>query len=172
MATCSIGTAQARHLVAWNRVLFGALALWVLGLVSACSGVKLVADYDAEAAKAITETSSEVFAFYDSLIEARASGPVRYSAFSERWGKIETRLRVLKVREDARPINNESQRIAQTILEFWDKYRKKHQSTNDYAAVLLPIHRDRFQRLFTAALVAERAKRLADPDADPKLDKD
>ena len=142
-------------------------------LSASCSGIKLVADYDAEAAKAITDTSAEVFAFYDRMIEAKAKAPgqkLRYGAFNEDWGKIETRIRVLMVREESRPLNSESQRIARTVLDFWQKYRKSHQSTDDYASALLPIHRDRFQRLFTAALVAEKAKRLADPDSDPRLE--
>ena len=65
-------------------------------------------------------------------------------------------------------MNSESQWIAQTILEFWQKYRAKHQETGDYSAKLAGFHRDRFQRLFTAALVAEKAKALATEDSDAK----
>ena len=39
----------------WRRPL-------LLSLLCACTGLKLVADYDAEAAKGITDTSAEVFA--------------------------------------------------------------------------------------------------------------
>jgi hypothetical protein len=154
----------------WLR-LFAAIALACV--LASCSGIKLVADYDADAAKSITDASAEVFAFYDRLIEAKArarSQKLAYSGFNEDWGKIETRIRVLMVREEARPLNSESQRVAGTILEFWQKYREAHRKNDDYAAALLPIHRDRFQRLFTAALLAEKAKRLADPDSNPKLD--
>jgi hypothetical protein len=155
----------------WKLVLVAALA----GLLAACSGIKLVADYDADAAKAITDASSEVFSFYDRMIEAKVKAGGKklvYGGFNEDWGKIETRIRVLVVREESRPLNSESQRVARTVLEFWQRYRERHRKTDDYNAALLPIHRDRFQRLFTAALVAEKAKRLADPDSDPKLDND
>jgi hypothetical protein len=154
--------------IRWFRL---ALSIALLALLASCAGVKLVADYDAEAVKAITDTSAEVFAFYDKVIEAKVkagTAPLPYAGHAEEWGKIETRIRVLMVREESRPLNVESQRIARTILDFWQKYRAGHQSTNDYGAALARIHRDRFQRLFTAALVAEKAKLLADEDKDPK----
>lgn len=155
------------------RWLAPALAVLLAVVLAACSGVKLVADYDAEAAKGITDTSAQVFAFYDKLIEAKAKAgrnKLAYAGFNEDWGRIETQLRVMMVREEARPLNSESQRIARTILGFWQKYRESHRKADDYVAALLPIHRDRFQRLFTAALVAEKAKALADPDSNPKLE--
>jgi hypothetical protein len=150
----------------WLRLGFSVL---LTGLLVSCAGVKLVPDYDAEAAKGITDTSAEVFAFYDKLIDAKSkvgTAKLPYARFAEDWGRIETRVRVLVVREESRPLNSESQRISRTILEFWQKYRAKHQETDDYGAKLAGIHRDRFQRLFTAALVAEKAKQLATEDSD------
>lgn len=150
------------------------LASLSFALLAACS-VKLVADYDADAAKSITDTSADVFAFYDKLIEASASAAgakLAYKPYNEDWGRIETRMRVLLVREESRPMNGESVRITRTTLEFWEKYRAAHKAKDDYQLVLLRIHRDRFQRLFTAGLVAEKAKLLADPDSDPKLETD
>lgn len=135
--------------------------------------MKLVPDYDAEAVTEITDTSAEVFAFYDNLIGAKEkadAAKLPYAGFAEDWGKIETRVRVLMVREESRPLNSESQRIAGIILEFWQRYRAKHQKTDDYGAELARSHRDRFQRLFTAALVAEKAKRLATEDTDVQND--
>lgn len=140
-------------------------------LLGACSGIKLVADYDAEAAKGIAETASAVFAFYDRMISARATPPrppaLPHRAFADDWGRIETQIRVMLVREQARPLNSDSEAIAQTILGFWVKYRDRHLSSDDYNARLLAIHRDRFQRLFAAALRAEKAKQLATADSDP-----
>ena len=147
----------------------------LFGLLAACTNVKLVADYDAEAAKAITETSAEVFTFYDKLIEAKAkagAAKLPYSSFAEDWGRIETRIRVLIVREESRPLNSESRRIARTILEFWQKHRAGHQKSDDYVLKLAVVHRDRYQRLFTAALLAEKAKSLATADSDATKDEE
>lgn len=171
MTTLPVDCLRPRRslLTAWRLALLGCL----LALLGACSGVQLVADRDAEAAKAITDTAAEVFTFYDRLLEAHAQSEAArlpYAAFAADWGRIETRLRVMGVREAARPLNAESQRIAATLLEFWRKYRAAHQKNGDYPAVLAALHRDRFQRLFTAAMVAERAKGLAEADADPGKD--
>jgi len=142
-------------------------------LLGACSGIKFVADYDAEAARGTTETSSAVFAFYDRMISARATPPrptsLAYNGYADEWGKIETQIRVMLVREESRPLNSDSEAIAKTILGFWVKYRDKHLSSDDYNARLLPIHRDRFQRLFAAALRAEKAKQLNAADSNPAL---
>jgi hypothetical protein len=168
----SVGSGANRATVSrtlrWLRFICSVL---LMGLLAACASVKLVPDYDAEAAKGITDTAAEVFAFYDKLIGAKAKGgtaELPYAGFAEEWGKIDTRVRVLLVREESRPLNSESQRIARTILEFWGKYRAKHQENDDYGAKLAAIHRDRFQRLFTAALAADKAKALATEGSDAK----
>ena len=175
MRTLAQGTAHQSPAAGRQRSKILIVLALLATLLSACAGVKLVADYDAAAVKSITDTSSQVFAFYDRMIEAKGKAPsqkLRYAAFADDWGKIETGVGVLMVREESRPLNAESQRISGTLLGFWQKYPQKHQATDDYSLALLPIHRDRFQRVFTAALVAERAKRLADPDSDPKLEND
>ena len=140
-------------------------------LLTACAGIKLVADYDAEAAKAIADTSSAVFTFYDRMISARAAPPrpatLAYRDFADDWGRIETQIRVMLVREESRPLNADSEAITKTILGFWASYRNKHLTTDDYNARLLVIHRDRFQRLFAAALRAEKAKQLNAADSNP-----
>jgi hypothetical protein len=140
-------------------------------LLTACAGIKLVADYDAEAAKAIADTSASVFAFYDRMISARAAPPrpatLAYREFADDWGRIETQIRVMLVREESRPLNADSEAITKRILEFWAKYRHQHLTSDDYNARLLTIHRDRFQRLFAAALRAEKAKQLNAADSNP-----
>lgn len=154
----------------WLRLLS---LLLLIGLLTSCTSVRLVPDYDADAVKGITDTSAEVFTFYDKVIEAKAkagTAKLRYAGFADDWGRIETHIRVLVVREEARALNSESQRISRTILDFWQKHRAKHKETDDYGLKLAEIHRDRFQRLFTAALVAEKAKALAADDTDTKKD--
>lgn len=158
-----------------RRTVLGAwrwLVVVVLGaLVTACSGIKFVADYDAEAARGIADTSAAVFAFYDRMISARATPPrpatLTYRDYADDWGKVETQLRVMLVREASRPLNADSEAIAKTILDFWVRYRAAHLNGDDYSARLLAIHRDRFQRLFAAALRAEKAKQLNAADSNP-----
>jgi hypothetical protein len=149
----------------WQRLLAWLLAGWLL---AGCAAVRLVPDYDAEAAKGITDTAAEVFAVYDRMIELRAANPrLPYAEMRDDWGRVETRIRVMALREQARPLNSDSTAVATTILGFWQKYRDAHARRDDYGLRLMVIHRDRFQRLFTAALKAEQAKKLAAPDTDP-----
>lgn len=158
----------------------GLAALWLLWLLAlaACAPIRLVSDYDAEAAKAITDTSAEALAFYDRMITDAAGmkkpAKLPYEKYKEGWSAIETKLRVMVIREESRPLNSESERIAQGILKFWETYRDMHlkadnyqRSPNDDPLSLMKLHRDRFQRLFAAALRAEKAKQLANPDLDP-----
>ncbi len=150
-----------------RAMLIALLGAWLV----ACSGIRLIADYDAEAARGIAETASAVFTFYDRLISARTTQPrpnlLVYRDYADDWGRVETQIRVMLVREASRPLNTDSEAIAKTILDFWVKYRGAHLSSDDYNARLLGIHRDRFQRLFAAALRAERAKQLASADSNP-----
>ena len=174
MRTLAQGTAHQSPAAGRQRSKILIVLALLATLLSACAGVKLVADYDAAAVKSITDTSSQVFAFYDRMIEAKGKAPsqkLRYAAFADDWGKIETGVGVLMVREIA-PLECRVAANLRNPPRFWQKYPQKHQATDDYSLALLPIHRDRFQRVFTAALVAERAKRLADPDSDPKLEND
>lgn len=143
------------------------VALWIWALAG-CSAIRLVPDYDADSAKGITDTATSVFAFYDRMIEVRAAQPkLPYASVKDDWGKVETQIRVMAVREQSRPLNSDSTAIATTIQDFWVKYREAHAKANDYHPRLMAIHRDRFQRLFTAALKAELAKKLAASDTDP-----
>lgn len=166
----TLDSTRAPTVFRWLRVV---LSMLLFIMLASCASVKFVPDYDAESAKAITETSADALAFYDKLIEAKlkqGNDELPYAGTADDWGKIETKIRVLTVREESRPLNGESQQIAHIILEFWEKYRAKHRDTNDYAAKLARVHRDRFQRLFTAALLAEKAKALAEVDKRPMLD--
>ncbi len=161
--------AMRRHTVfgAWRWLVMGVLS----ALLAACSGIKFVADYDAEAARGIADTSAAVFAFYDRMISARATPPrpatLSYRDYADDWGRVETSIRVMLVREASRPLNTDSEAIAKTILDFWVKYRAAHLNGDDYNTRLLAIHRDRFQRLFAAALRAEKSKQLNAADSNP-----
>ena len=63
-----------------------------------------------------------------------------------------------RLREDARPLNSESQGIVARIDTLFTKYRDDHRKRNTFDDVLLDRHRDNLHRLFEAALKAERVK--------------
>lgn len=139
-------------------------ASWLLLCALFCTGcgsVRFVADYDQAALDDLAESSAQVFAFYDKLLETRAAtGVVRYAPYAEDWGKVETRLRVGILREQARPKNQESVEILATTLDMWIRFRDSHRSRDDYVPAKIAIDRKHMARNLGAAMNAEEAKKL------------
>lgn len=132
----------------------------VLG-IAGCPTVQFVADYDAATFEEILKVGKKVDRFYGDLLEM-AENQRRYSNYSERYVEIETDIRSLWMRNQARPLNDESTRISKIILDFWIKYKAEHRAENKYGTGEAKLDRDRFSRLFAAAANAELAKKLED----------
>jgi predicted secreted Zn-dependent protease len=103
--------------------------------------------------------------FYGALLE-RQQDQRPYAQFSSQYVEIESELRSLVTRNQVRPLNQESTKISQTILDLWQKYKAAHQKTNGYTTAIATLHRNRFTRLFNAAASAEEAKKLPAEDRD------
>ena len=88
-----------------------------------------------------------------------------YSEFSKDYVNIESDIRSLVIRNKMRPLNEESTKISETILDEFMKYRKKHKEDDIYKTTLISLHRNRLLRLFTAMSVAEQAKKINSEDA-------
>lgn len=136
-----------------------------LALLLAGCAIKLVADYDQPAFEEILRVAKKVDQFYGGLLE-RPEGQRPYAQFSAQYVDIESDLRSMVTRNQARPLNQESTKISETILELWQKYKAAHQENNGYKTVLANLHRKRFTRLFNAAASAEEAKKLSADDKD------
>ena len=136
----------------------------VLVFLQGCT-IKMVSDYDAEAAKEIINVSKQVDQFYGSLIETKESER-SYNTFKEKYIEIEVNIRALIIRNKTRPLNDESISIAETTLEKWLKYKEKHKTNDNYKTSLASNHRKRFTRLFTAMSVAEEAKKMKSEEND------
>ena len=146
------------------------MALAVCLLLAACTPFKFVADYSSDAEKRITDASAASIALYDRMNEKKAAAPTAplpYTDFSEEWGKIETQLRVMVLREQARPLNKDSLRIAESILRLWQKFREAHRASQDYPLAKLRIDLNHLVRNYAAALMAEEGKKLANADGPP-----
>jgi len=134
----------------------------IIFLVTSCQ-LKLVSDYDAGVAEAIMEMAKTVDYFYGKILESEESARP-YSEYSEDYLNIEIELRALVMRNKIRPLNEESTKISETILEKWTKYRDAHKEKDTYKSVLAKLHRERFTKLFTAMSIAEEAKKLTSSD--------
>ena len=133
-----------------------ALAATLL-LVSGCK-VRLLDDYSAESEEALLRTYGEVEALFDVIAEAPDSARA-YPRYAARYGDIQRMIRVQVVREASRPLNSESHGIVAEIDTVFTGYRERHRTQGAPAAVILTRWRNNMQRMFTAALKAERVKR-------------
>ncbi|MGD2119529.1 MAG: hypothetical protein PVG66_14300 [Chromatiales bacterium] len=75
-------------------------------------------------------------------------------------------MRSLYARNESRPLNEESTKISESILNLWMKYKQRHQDNNTYKTGNAKLDRNRFIRLFISAASAEAAKNLDPDDAD------
>ena len=157
-------TANAHLTIARRLVLLTLL----LVAASACS-VKFVADYDAATFEEILKTGKIVDRFYGDLLEA-PEGQRKYATYSARYVEVETDIRSLLTRNQVRPLNTESIKINETILNLWDKYKANHKKNDTYGTGIAQLDRGRFLRLFKAAADAETAKRLDSEDKDSNKD--
>jgi hypothetical protein len=129
--------------------------------LSGCS-VKFVDDYDAKTYEEIIRLGAEVDKFYGTLLE-RTDGNRKYRDFQEKYVDLESELRSLYIRNKSRPLNSESTKISESILDLWIKYKGRHKEKDTYKTGNAKLDRDRFIRLFISAASAEAAKNL-DPD--------
>lgn len=140
-----------------------AILLMIAAVTSpACTPIRLVADYQQASLDETLRLAKQVDLFYLTLLESDVRP---YAPYADRYMAIEAELGGLVHRERSRPLNSESVRISQTILDFWRAYKAKHRTANDYRDAR--FDRRRFERLFDAAVSAEAAKRLGGEDTAP-----
>jgi hypothetical protein len=157
---------MVRSDLAGKTLLYLLLAfLFVLGS-GACS-VKLIADYDSNTFEEILKVSKKIDQFYGNLLET-SEGDRKYLKYAAQYVEIETDIRSLVTRNQARPLNIESTKISETILTLWIKYKQLHQEKDGYSSGTAKLDRTRFVRLFNAASAAEEAKKLDPEDRDAK----
>ena len=136
------------------------VALAALVLLAGSCRVRLLDDYSAESEQALLRAYGEVEALFDDIAEAPDTARA-YPRYAGRYGDIQRLIRVQVVREASRPLNSESHGIVAEIDTVFTGYRERHR-TRGVDDTLLQRWRSSMQRMFTAALRAERVKR--DPE--------
>lgn len=143
-----------------GAILFMAVVIALCG----CS-VKFVDDYDAKTYEEIIRLSGEVDKFYGVLLE-RVDADRKYQDFQAKYVELESELRSLYIRNKSRPLNSESTKISESILDLWIKYKDRHKEKDTYKTGNAELDRERFIRLFISAASAEAAKTLSPDDTD------
>lgn len=155
---------EQRH----NKLLYLLLVILIASVVGGCP-IKLVADYDANTFEETVKLSKKVDLFYGNLLEIPEPDR-QYKKFAEKYVEIQSDMRSLVTRNQARPLNLESTKISETILDLWVKYKDNHQAKDGYSNGTAKLDRKRFIRLFNAAAAAEAAKKLEADDRDVAKD--
>ena len=132
-----------------------AIALLLVATLPGC--LQLVAPYDDQTERETFTAARAVDLFYGEILEARPDAR-SYAKFSERYVQLEAELRGLVLRNEVRPLNEDSVEIARNILTLWQQAKDRHQKSDGYENGAARLDRDRFARLFRYALTAERSK--------------
>lgn len=148
----------------WRFIVFLLMAF----ALSGCT-VKFVADYDSVTFEEILKIGKKVDKFYGDMLETK-SDERAYQKFCDQYVEIETDIRSLVTRNNARELNKESTEISEIILKLWVKYKDTHKNKNTYSDGTANLDRKRFIRLFAAAASAEQAKKLDSDDKDATKD--
>ena len=146
-----------------SRAVLATAAVLLAATLAGC--LQLVAPYDDQTEREIFAAARTVDQFYGELLEARADAR-RYARFADRYVQIETELRALVLRNEVRPLNEDSVEIARNILTLWTQAKDRHQKRDGYEPGAARLDRDRFARMFRYALAAERLKPGGDGAAD------
>lgn len=149
-----------------NRMVALLLA-FLIALASTGCAIKLVSDYDAAAFEEILATGKKVDKFYGSLLETKSDAR-QYSVFVDQYVSLETDIRGMVTRNQARALNSESTEISRLILKVFVKYKGLHKDKNTYTDGTAKLDRNRLSRMFASAASAEEAKKLSADDKDPE----
>jgi len=149
---------RAPYSSTWAARLCLAVALLGAGCVS-------VSSYDKDSVDRTTEISKSVLSFYQDVL---ATPPDERKAavngsLGKRQGDIESEIRLHLLREQARPMNDESVQIATNLLASWQTFSKIH-GEGDATALTdatLTSERGLMERQLGSAFKAEEAKKIA-----------
>lgn len=142
-----------------TRIPTWAMGAFLAFALAAGGCVKLVADYDSATYEEIIRVAKEVDKFYGALLD-RPEKDRAYKDYSGKYVDLEATIRSLYTRNLTRPLNKESTRISEIILDLWIKYKDRHKASDTYTSGNAKLDRKRFQHLFVSAANAEAAIKL------------
>lgn len=158
-AHCQTATLRRMSRCFLSHTRFACVAQVFLLILLLCGcAVKFVADYDSKSEDAIFEAAKRVDAFYGKLLDSPEQER-QYESFAGQYSSIEADLSSLVLRNKVKQYNEDSTQIAETIVDFWTKYRGVHKERDTYTTGNAELDRDRFRRLFAYLARAEGAKK-------------
>lgn len=139
------------------------VSLVLLALLTQAGCLHLITSYRAQVENEILAAAKAVDQFYGELLE-EDEGKRPYARFKERYVQIETDLRALVLRNEVRPLNEDSTTIVRNLLTLWTQKKDSHRQTNAYGSGSARLDRNRFATMFKYALRAETEKPRGDAE--------
>ena len=133
------------------------LLVFALSGISGCA-VHIAPDYAPETANEIVQAERLIDKFYADLLAVPADQRT-YDKFAENYRDIKVEIRVLILRCKIQPLNEDSTKMAETLLDLWQKVEAKHKQKGTYSDVLATIDQERFDGLLTSMAIVEEAKK-------------
>ena len=130
----------------------------LLLLQSACT-VKYVAAFDEGVLDHIFELADRVDKFWGIMLEMPEEER-KYNLFMDQYVELESEIRSLLLKNEARPGNEESAEQSRILLELWIEDKEIHRKQNGFNDFLAKRHRRQFTEVFTAMARAEEEKRM------------
>lgn len=152
---------SVRHIsAAWRSL----LSVWIVSLLLNGCSVFWISAYDKESTDRVTEISRQVIKIYQDLlaVEGKEKRVVLASTLKTQEGDVESLMRLHLLKEQARQKNEDSIKVAESMLESWRTFTANHR-TGDATALsdaTLSVERGVMERYFRSAFVAEEAKKL------------
>ncbi len=139
-----------------NVRLFFVYILLLFLTITGCT-VKYVAEYDATIKEEIIQVSKKVDLFWGDMLDTPANER-KYVKFKDKYNEIEADMRSLVMKNEIRPLNQESTRQAEIVLGLWVEDRELHRKNDSFSDFEAKQHRKQFTRAFIAMAKGEEAK--------------
>ncbi len=142
---------------AYLKSRFLCLVILVMYFGAAGCAVRYVPEYDAAIKDEIVQTSKKVDLFWGDLLDT-PSNERTYAKFKAKYNEIETDIRGLVMKNEIRPLNDESTKQAKIALNLWVQDRELHRAKDTFSDFEAKQHRAQFNRVFTAMAKGEEKK--------------
>lgn len=142
-----------------TKIHFPIFFLFIALLHTSGCAVSYVADYDASVKEDIIRVAKQVDLFWGNLLDTTpAERP--YDNFKDEYNRIETEVRGLVMANEIRPLNEETTKQAQIVLELWVEDKAIHKQDDGFSDFVAKRHRKQFNRIFIAMAKGEEAKNI------------
>lgn len=139
------------------RQLYLAAVLLLAVLLSGCSAIQLVGDYDVQTDKGITALQKDTEVFFVTLEAAEGSMAAPYAASKDFYGQAKVAVSALRIRADALERGSFTVRMLDRLQNNFDRLAADHRE--GISKPELPLYRGALNSQFTSLLTFELAKR-------------